>query len=118
MVMNNKNKCIICGERPAIRSLQSMCKNCFNHIEREKKLAKQTKIQRNPPAHVFITYHDNTIKGIRIGDIVKFSLFSGNLDKQPKSKIINLNMFLPEYNRDQIKKFKAAVAKLSPVHPV
>lgn len=111
---NNNNKCIICGERPAIPSLRSMCHNCFNHIEREKRESQKAEAHRNPPPYCFITYHGNTIKGIREGDTVRFSFFSGNIEKLPKSKIINLDIFLPNYSRDQVKKFKAAIAKLSP----
>ena len=109
----SKNKCIICNERPARRAT-SMCPNCENKIEHEKRLVAAATKQRNPTPDYFITYRGNTIKGIQTGAVVSFVYYSGNTDKLPNSKVIDLNVYLPQFDKEQVKKFKAAVAKLSP----
>ncbi|MDD5539456.1 MAG: hypothetical protein PHG61_02055 [Candidatus Marinimicrobia bacterium] len=108
---HSSRKCLICNERPAKRET-GICPNCSNHIDHEKRqgLRRGQSIQPD----YFITYHGNTIKGTRKGDSVTFVYYAGNIDRIPKSKLIDLNIFLPQYDREQVKRFKAAVLQLSP----
>ncbi len=104
-------KCLICNERPAKRET-GMCSNCANRIDHERRISRNRSKAIQPD--YFITYRGNTIKGSRSGDKITFVYYSGNIDRIPKSKLIDLNIFLPQYDREQVKRFKAAVLQLSP----
>ena len=102
-------KCAICERRPA-RTPESYCANCASQIdaERHKRAAQSDKPVK------FLTYRGYVVglyhngNGKLIPKLLKCSL-----DNLPKAKTLDLNTYLPGFDRSQIKAFKRAVLQLA-----
>lgn len=112
MVTKARSKCVICDVKPS-QTEKGYCHNCNAKIE-------AMKSNRKPEAHRYITF-----KGVVIGcfpkgkptkdtpqmyDAVKLHV---DPDRLPKRKTINLNTYCEGYTRDQVKKFKRVIARMS-----
>lgn len=104
MVMS---KCIICDKRPATQP-HYRCVNCAAKIEAETK-------GRKPAQPVkFIVYRDNVVGLYKNGgDTLKPRLLNRKVDSLPKLRTINLDEYCEGYIREQVKRFKAIVLRLS-----
>lgn len=107
MVTKERRKCIICDTRPAYFGLK--CNNCHKHIEAEERKAKAAK---KVTFDRFITYQGKTISMIDRGDGTGYyKAFKGT--RFPKTKTIDLNVFCPNLNRDEVKRLKRIVLELN-----
>ena len=98
-------KCVICDQRPARSG--AYCHVCEQRIQAERR-RKQT-----PKPAKYIKYRGRAIalfpngKGKLRAEAVRTSL-----ERLPKTKTIDLDTYVKGYTRDQVKQFKAAIAKL------
>ena len=99
--------CIICEQRPA-RTAEGQCRNCASKIEAERKL-------RAPDKPVkYLTYRGNVVGLFRNGGTaLKARLLKRSPYGLPKRITLDLNTYLPGFDRAQIKAFKACVLKLA-----
>jgi len=99
-------KCVICEKRPASKG--GYCANCAAHVEAE---GRHREVQK--PAK-FLTYRGNVVGLFPNGDrTLRARLLLLNPDNLPKTKTLDLNTYLEGFTREQIKRFKACVLKLT-----
>jgi hypothetical protein len=101
-------KCLICEYRPA--RIGVYCHNCARAIETERR-------RRKPEIPVkYLTY-----RGFVVGlypnrhGTLSPRLLRCESSKLPKSKTLNLDIYLPGFTREQIKRFKRCVLKLAQI---
>ena len=96
----NVRKCLICGVRPAVE--RGFCHDCQNSIEAEKRRKREAH-----KADKYVTYRGVTVALRKDGDdTYKAEFITTNPDRLPKSRLINLDIYCPGYDREQIKKLK------------
>jgi hypothetical protein len=93
-------KCLICGVRPVFE--RGYCHNCLNSMDAERRRKREAR-----KADKYVTYRGVTIALRQNGDgEYKAEFITTNPDRLPKSKLINLDVYCPGYDREQIKKLK------------
>jgi hypothetical protein len=103
-------KCPICSRKH--KNEGPYCRGC--QITLGKDRAEERKRQNtNGNAVKFIHYQGHVIGFFNKKRKLVARYIGMSLTGIPKSKLINLDEYCPGYTRDQIKKFKAAVLKLS-----
>ena len=105
------DKCIICDRRP--QKVGLYCGVCAEKLKREA----ETRDERKESASYYITW-----KGIVVG-LYKYTDDVGihyrprleylDIKDLPKSRTIDINVYVPGYDRKQISKFKATCLQLS-----
>ena len=99
-------KCVICDRRPVPEG--AYCQNCASKLEAEKR--RKGKVQ---PKH-FLTYRGHVVGLFPNGNgKLDARLLTRNPKNLPKSKTLDLNHYIEGFNREQIKRFKACILKLS-----
>ncbi len=108
--MVTKHKCFICDTRPATRGIY--CHNCYQHIQAE--IRKSHESHRVPAPERFITYQGKVIAMVNLGGGKgKYQASNKPPEKLPKAKTIDLNVFCPGFDREEIKRLKRLVLSLT-----
>ena len=106
--MTTRAKCIICDSRPARVGIY--CHNCHSHIQAEIRKSHA----RPPAADRFITYQGKVIAMFNNGGgMGKYQASAKPAEHLPKAKTINLNVFCPDLDRDEVKRLKRLVLSLT-----
>jgi ribosomal protein L44E len=108
--MVTRSKCFICDNRPATVGIY--CHNCYGHIQAE--IRKSHESRRVPNPQRYVTYQDKVIAIFdQGGGMGKYQASNKLPEKLPKAKTINLNVFCPDLNRDEVKRLKRLVLSLN-----
>ena len=99
-----KVKCIMCEVRPA--SDDGYCQICADKVQAIRKKAKRQQPYR------YIVYRDNVIGLYPNNGHYEGRKENRSPEKLPKTTTINLDTYVPGFNRDQVKKMKKAVLQL------
>lgn len=99
--------CIICDHRPA--KTGCICATCQSRIEADER-NKNRKSKEKPIK--FATYHGHVIGFYRNGGSLTPRLINRKPGGLPKRITLNLNNYLPGFQRSQIKKIKTAILQL------
>ena len=128
---NTRSKCLICENKP--RQVGAYCHNCAQKIEAENKRRGNGKPKPDKYLHYRGQWVGLYVDGVdeegerqfkpkylgytpmpepgakdRVGRLLK--------PKYPMGKTLNLDVYLPGYTREQVKRMKAVVLKLSAIH--
>jgi len=107
MTTKTKRKCMICDERPA--TVGFYCHNCKSHIDAEIRKAHT----RAKAPDRFITYQGKVVEMYNLGDGQgKYQYSKRDPVKLPKAKTVDLNIYLPDFTRDEIKRLKRIVLSI------
>ena len=102
-------KCLICDKRPQ-REGSRYCGNCGAKVEAD------TRRRRPSEPEKFLTFRGNVVGLFPNGDgMLRSRLLSRSPERLPKGKTIDLDHYCPGFDRGQIRKFKAAVLRLTGV---
>lgn len=102
-------KCTICNRRPA-QTDTGYCNNCTAQIAAE---CRNKNSQAEKPVK-FLTYQGHVVGLYPNGNnSLKARLLSRNPSNLPKTKTLDLNIYLPGFTRKQIKAFKRCVLQLA-----
>lgn len=105
-----KGKCLICEKRPA--KVGGFCAICHSQIEADR--ARRRKAKVNPVK--FATWRGMTIEFYRNGNgTLKPVASKRDLEKLPKSKLIDLNKRVDGFTREQVKNLKRAILQVHKV---
>lgn len=100
-------KCLICERRPA-RTPEGYCANCAAQVGERKKNGGE----REPVK--FLTYRGDVVGLYPNGNgKLRAKLLKRSPETLPKNKTLDLNIYLPGFDRSQIKRFKACVLQLA-----
>lgn len=103
------SKCIICNVKPASKGY--LCYNCQQKIEAERR-----RRQNKAKPERYLLYRGNVVGLFSNGDnSLSPKLLNCNPKSLPKSKVLNLDTYLPGFTRDQIRRFKKAVKQVTAV---
>ena len=104
-MVNKKARCPICDVRP-INGNGQYCKVCFDKIASDKS-------KRKVAPQKFLTYKGFVVGLVLSPDDNRLKPVALKRDpaKLPASKTINLDNYVPGFNRDQIKSFKKCVLR-------
>ncbi len=105
MVRQRRFKCIICTEKPALPD-SGFCHNCQAKIK-----AMNNRLQSTVKPETYITYHGYTVAMVRVDGKLTPKLVKAS--KLPKSRTINLDVFLPEFDKEQVKRLKKLVLRVA-----
>ena len=104
--MAHRQKCIICGIRPAPKG--GYCSTCTAKIDSERRAHAEQRAEK------YLTYRGHVV-GLYPsgGGNLKARLLKRDPTHLPKSRTLNLDTYLEGFDRDQIKRFKACVLSLA-----
>lgn len=102
--------CIICDLRPAKHN--GICNNCAQKLAADRRRSKNAELKTIKYLH----YQGTVAALVQIDrDTFRAVRSKRSVDNLPKSKVIDLDNYCDGYTRDIIKRFKAAVLRLSGV---
>lgn len=105
-------KCLICEQRPAPEN-SPYCKICGSRVQAE------IRRRKTSGPEWYFTYRGHVVGLYRKGDeLLTPRLLKRQADKLPKRNTIDLNKYQAGYTREQIKKFKRCVMRLSSISVV
>lgn len=100
-------RCIICDYRPA-QDEQGYCNICASKLKAERQH------QGGQQPVNFLTYRGNVVGLFNNGNgKLTPRLLRRNPDNLPGAKTLNLNRYLPGFDRAQIKRFKRCILQLA-----
>lgn len=100
-------KCVICSQRPA-RTAEGRCTICAS------KIATEESLRTTEQPVKFLTYRGNVVGLFKNGGkALRARLLRRSAAGLPKNKTLDLNTYLPGFDRTQIKAFKACVLQLA-----
>lgn len=111
------NKCLICNHRPAF-SGSPYCHNCQQRIAAEK----QRRVKATPEKYLY--YRGNWVGMYRASEDTLRPQYLGFAPigdkskvkpKYPMGKVLNLDGYLEGFSREQVKKMKRCILRLSAV---
>lgn len=111
-------KCVCCDLRPR-KEGSRYCQTC------ETKIAAEGKVEREPLPEYYLHYRGVVVGFFRNArgrlsprrlyrEVVRKDAEGKLIPTVPASKLINLDEYVPGYDRGQIKRFKAVIAELAP----
>jgi hypothetical protein len=108
-MQNRRMKCIICDTKPAMPH-SGFCHNCQAKMSSER-----ARLHSGRKPDLYVTYQGYTVALYHDKATGKYSpkLIKREEAKLPKSITLNLNNFLPDYTREQIKNLKRAVLRVA-----
>jgi hypothetical protein len=108
-MQNRRMKCIICDTKPAMPH-SGFCHNCQAKMDSER-----ARLQSNRKPDLYVTYQGYTVALFRERDTGKFTpkLVKREEARLPKSKTLNLNNYMADYTREQIKNLKRAILRVA-----
>jgi hypothetical protein len=107
--MQAREKCFICGERPAAVGI--LCHVCHDRVESERRKAKTSRVKRPDQ---FITYQGQSVEMYSQGNGTGIYCYCGlNPEKIPKTRLINLNVYCPTLDRVEVKRLKRIVFEVN-----
>lgn len=104
-------KCVICEQRPS-RTEKGYCHNCNAKIVADRRNGK------SPEPVKFLHYRGTVVGLYRNGNgngTLRAELLKRDIERLPKGKLIDLDHYCEGYSREQVKKFKRCVLRLSTV---
>jgi hypothetical protein len=108
------NKCIVCDKRPAVRG-DIYCAMCRTKVEAATQSREDSKVE----PRYYIAWKGTVVGLYPVGEAddgqmhYKPRLESLDVEALPKSRTINIDQFVPGYDRSQIAKLKRTCLMLA-----